>query len=187
MVSALFVRSDSIYKNLNIDCYDINRDATSFSQSNAVICHPPCRAWGKLSAFAQPRVGEKELAIYSINLIRRVGGVLEHPSGSQLWNHMKLPLGNQTDSYGGYTISINQSWFGHKAEKKTLLYICGCSRSSLPEIPISFDLVEYVVSSKIRKGAPGFRPEISKSEREATPIKLALWLIEVAELCNRKI
>jgi hypothetical protein len=180
MISVLFTRKDSVYKSMNLDCYDIERNALTWAGGNPIIAHPPCRAWGQLAHFANPRPGEKELAIYSINLIRKYGGVLEHPRASKLWKEMNLPLGKQTDEYGGYTISINQSWFGHKAEKKTLLYICGVERNNLPEIPLKFDLIEYVVSSSRKKAG---KKEISKADRERTPIDLAKWLIQVAESC----
>lgn len=180
MISVLFTRKDSVYKSMNLDCYDIERNALTWAGGNPIIAHPPCRSWGQLSHFANPRPGEKELAIYSINQIRKYGGVLEHPRASRLWKEMNLPLGKQTDEYGGYTISINQSWFGHKAEKKTLLYICGVERNNLPEIPLKFDLIEYVVSSSRKKAG---KKEISKADRERTPIDLAKWLIQVAESC----
>ena len=113
---------------MGLDCWDIERNALNWAGGNPIVAHPPCRAWGQLSHFAKPREGEKELAIYSINQIRKYGGVLEHPRASKLWKEMNLPTGSQVDEFGGYTLCINQSWFGHRAEKKTLLYICGCPK-----------------------------------------------------------
>ena len=84
MISVLFARKDSIYKQFNVDVWDIDRDARLWPGGNACICHPPCRAWGKLKAFAKPRNDEKELALISIDFIRRNGGVLEHPAQSSL-------------------------------------------------------------------------------------------------------
>lgn len=185
MISVLFVRSDSIYKELDVDCWDMDRDARRFSGSHSVICHPPCRAWGQLSHMAKPRPDEKELAIYSINLIRKNGGVLEHPYASKLWKEMNLPKGNKTDEYGGFTLSVNQHWWGHRAQKKTLLYICGCTRSELPLIPMRFEPVEFVITDGNRKGDRNWKPRVTEKEREATPIEFAKWLIEVAELCNK--
>jgi hypothetical protein len=184
-VSVLFARQDSIYKTLGVDVWDIERDARNFTGTNAVVCHPPCRAWGQLRHFAKPRPDEKKLAIYSIDLIRCNGGVLEHPRASSLWQHMNLPIGNQVDEFGGYTLSVNQSWWGHKAEKKTLLYVCGCPRAELPPTPIRFDLITHVVSNEARKGQPGYKPRITQYEREATPLEMAKWLIEVAALCQK--
>jgi len=182
-VLILFTREDSIYKTMGLDCWDIVRDARKWPGGNPIIAHPPCRAWGQLSHFAKPRDGEKELAIYSIHQIRKYGGILEHPRASKLWKEMSLPTGNEVDEYGGYSLCINQSWWGHRAEKKTLLYIVGCPKNDLPDIPINFDLPPCVINSSKRKGEPGYRPEVSRYEREATPIDLAKWLVQVAERC----
>jgi hypothetical protein len=78
-VSALYVRKDSVYKSLGVDCWDIERDATKWPGGNPIIAHPPCRAWGQLSHFANPRPGEKELAIKAIELIREWGGGIGAP------------------------------------------------------------------------------------------------------------
>lgn len=181
MVSALYVREDSIYKIMGVDCWDIDRDARNWPGGNAVIAHPPCRAWGLLSQFAKPRPDEKELALHAVKMIRKWGGVLEHPYGSKLWEELidgcRLPKPGRFDVFGGYTICINQSWYGHKAQKKTFLYIVGCPKAMLPNIPITYDAIEYVVRpSKNGTGAK----IITKKEREATPPRLAKWLIDVA-------
>ena len=185
-VSVLFVRKDSIYKELGVDCWDAERDALKWPGGNPVIAHPPCRAWGQLRQFAKPRPGEKELAIWSIEQIRKWGGVLEHPRGSTLWPHLNLPVGNNTDEYGGYTISVDQFWWGHKARKRTLLYVCGIERKHLPDIPLRFDAItHYCGFPKSWKGKSRYgMKEITKSEREATPIDFAKWLIEVANRCG---
>ena len=181
IVSALFVRKDSIYKQMGIDCWDAERNALNFNGKNPVIAHPPCRAWGQLSHFAKPLPGEKELAFFAIDTIRKNGGVLEHPRASKLWPTY-LPLPGQTDKYGGYSISIDQFWFGHKAKKSTLLYIVGCSINDLPVIPLRYDAIEYVVSSSSSSKRKQ-KKEITKKEREQTPVELAKWLIQVAKRC----
>jgi hypothetical protein len=187
-ISALFVRKDSVYKTLGVDCWDIDRDAVKWPGGNPIIAHPPCRAWGQLSHFARPREGEKELAIKSVEWIRQWGGVLEHPAASRLWKEINLPYPGKYDEYGGFSICIDQFWFGHKAAKKTLLYICGCKQSDLPLIPLRFDAITYVVSSCKRNKAGrrgNGKKEITKSEREHTPIELAKWLVKVAEMCTK--
>lgn len=186
MVSILYTRSDSIYNSLGVDCWDINRDARNWPGGNSIVAHPPCRAWGQLSHMAKPRPDEKYLAIDAIAKIRKYGGILEHPRASKLWHVLKLPLGNEIDEYGGYTLFVNQHWWGHKAQKKTLLYICGVDRSELPAIPLSFDLIEYwVMNGNRRASDKNYMKLISKRERESTPIDFAKWLIAVAEKCNK--
>lgn len=172
--AALFVRENSIYKELGLDCYDIKRDARSYSGNSAVIAHPPCRSWGQLSHFAKPRADEKDLAIIALNQVRRYGGVLEHPRASRLWKEFNLPMGSQIDLYGGFTLSINQSWFGHRAKKSTLLYIVGLRPSEIPAYPLSFDLPSRSVES------------MSTTEREKTPILFAQWLVDLVTLINKK-
>ena len=136
MISVLFVRRDSAYKrNPTLDVYDADRDALTFKGENPVIAHPPCRSWGKLAHMAKPRDGERELALWAVNKVRANGGVLEHPKGSRLWREANLPIGDQIDKYGGFTLEIDQYDFGHVAPKKTLLYIVGISRDKLPALP----------------------------------------------------
>ena len=101
---------------------------------------------------------------------------------------MSLPLPGKYDEYGGFSICIDQFWFGHKAQKKTLIYVCGCTQAELPSIPMRFDAVEYTVSSRIKKkSGRRTKKEITKSEREHTPNDLAKWLIKVAIKCKSPI
>jgi len=188
-VPVLFARRDSVYKKLGCDVWDIDRDARNWPGGHAGIFHPPCRAWATLAQFAKPRPDEKLLAIWSIDQIRKWGGVLEHPVNSRLWPDW-LPLPGTIDEYGGFSICVNQSWWGHKAEKKTLLYICGTTEQNMPEIPLSFDRIDYCVRYskyqwKLRKerGIKSVQ-EITKREREQTPVEFAKWLIEVAKTCK---
>lgn len=182
-IPVLFTRSDSIYKKLGCDCYDKLRDARNYCGKFAVIAHPPCRSWGRLSHMAKPDPDEHELALFAIDIIQKNGGILEHPRSSKLFpDH--LPLPGQIDSFDGFTIYIDQFWYGHKARKRTLLYIVGCKISDLPSIPLRFDAIEYIIGSGKNKHAPK-RPEISKADRERTPEKLALWMIETIQIIER--
>lgn len=132
-VAVLFARADSIYKTLpGTDVWDIERNARLWPGGAPVVAHPPCRAWGRLRQFAKPRKGERQLAIWSVRQVRRFGGVLEHPVGSLLWKKAGLPPPGQTDRYGGWTLPIHQNWWGHRAEKATLLYIVGCPPGETP-------------------------------------------------------
>ena len=136
MIAVLFARRDSAYKKYQgLDVYDAERNAYTFKGGVPVIAHPPCRAWGKLSHMANPRPGEKDLALYALGVVRTYGGVLEHPKGSKLWKDQNLPTGNETDEHGGFTLEIDQYDFGHVAPKKTLLYIVGITRDQLPPLP----------------------------------------------------
>ncbi len=187
-VSVLFARSDSIYKTLGCDVWDAERDALNFKGDNPVIAHPPCRAWGRLRQFAKPRPNEKELALWSVDVVRRSGGVLEHPESSRLWYEKPLPLPGEYDEHGGWTLGVSQFWFGHRAEKRTWLYIVGVKPEQIPPIPFRLGRSDCVIrfdkrradNTHIRKGDSDWRQPLGQAEREATPIEFARWLIETA-------
>lgn len=180
-IAVLFARADSVYKRLpGCDVWDIDRDARQWPGGAPVVAHPPCRAWGQLRHFAKPRPDERALAPWAVDQVRRWGGVLEHPRGSQLWPTLGLPApGAGPDAHGGWTLGISQHWWGHRAEKLTLLYIVGCRPQDLPEIPMVLGEATHVIAmdksarrgggTRLRKGMPGWRPEVSKAEREHTP------------------
>jgi len=190
MIAILFACKNSIYKTLpGVDVFDIERDATTFSGLYPVVCHPPCRSWGRLAHRANPRPGEKELALFAVDIVRRNGGILEHPAYSKLWAVKGLPIpGAGYDEYKGFSISVDQSWWGHRAKKASWFYICGLDKDQLPALPMNFDAIQRTISSRIKKkdNHPGWKPELPKSEREKTPSDLAKWLVESAQKCKVK-
>lgn len=185
-VSALFVAKNSIYKSLLVDCWDEVRNANLYQGPNTVICHPPCRLFSRLRKFSTAPISEKNCAYNSVDFVRKYGGVLEHPASSTLWSEMNLPLGNNIDDYGGFTLSINQSWFGHKCEKKTWLYICGCLPTEIPNYTICFDLIEHCISSSRRIKGRARLKEVTDYQRIATPLVFAEWLINLCLIINQK-
>jgi len=168
-VAVLYAREDSIYKSLSPHVYDIHRDARHYNGPFPVVAHPPCRGWGRLRHFAKPRPDEKALAYHAVHAVRTWGGVLEHPASSSLWEACELPAPGQRDAWGGFTYVVDQAWFGHRAPKRTWLYIVGAD--SLPEVP--FEL-----------GQRSGRVELMGTrEREATPPAFAFWLLDLADRC----
>jgi hypothetical protein len=187
MIAVLFARSDSVYKSLpECDVYDIDRDARSWAGGCPVVAHPPCRAWGRLRHFAKPRPDEKDLAFFAIDVVRKFGGVLEHPHASTLWPTANLPPPGKVDSFGGWTLPIVQKWWGHRAEKKTLLYIVGCDPCEIPDLPYVMGEASHTVTTSKRRDANGkrARPGMHTKEREHTPEQLAKWLVELAKRCR---
>jgi len=188
-IAVLFARADSIYKSFaNVDVWDEARDARKWQGGCSLVAHPPCRAWSVLKWLAKPPPGAKELAPWAISQIRKWGGVLEHPLGSELWPFCRWPPAKGLpDAWGGWTLRVDQYHFGHRARKSTLLYICGCPPSNIP--PKSWRPGEplYVISASKRKRQTGatMRPEVSRAEREGTPPEFAEWLCEIARRCRR--
>lgn len=189
-VAALFVRADSAYKALpGVDSYDAARDARTFDGPYPVVAHPPCRAWGRLRGFAKPREDERALALFAVAKVRGCGGVLEHPEGSTLWDvpgsalrggHALPKPGAGIDAHGGYTIAIDQFNWGHRARKRTWLYIVGVAPAGLPELVERPGEPTHCV--RPTKAYPRL-PSITKREREHTPVELCRWLVEVARRC----
>jgi len=194
-VAVLFARADSVYKTLpGVDVWDEARDARKWPGGCPVVAHPPCRTWGTLShLFAHP-AGERDLAPFAVEQVRRFGGVLEHPSKSRLWPELGLPAIGESDDFGGWTMAIHQSDFGHRAQKKTRLYIVGCGPRDMPPMPIVLGKPTHVICQnrtlpggvRLRKGMPGWRPDVSEAEQEHTPPELAAWLVDLARRCKVK-
>src|SRR3990167_7122777 len=180
-VAILFARRDSIYKTLDgCDVWDADRDARNFPGGMPVVAHPPCRAWGRLAHFANPAEGEKELAPWAVEQVRKCCGVLEHPEQSRLWASCGLPLGATRDTFG-FTLSVDQRWWGHRATKATWLYVCGVEPRNVPEMPLRIDEGTHCIMCD-RRGASRNRWKqcLPTSEREATPPAFARWLLVLA-------
>lgn len=169
-VAALFVRKTTHYRDIpGVDCYDLERDALTWPGGCPGVFHPPCRSWGKLSQFAKPRPGEKELGLWSMAMVRKCGGVVEHPKSSRLWAVAGCIGYGMRDQFGGVLIPVFQSWWGHKAPKETCFYIVG----PVPELP------DYVPPKMVQSVE-----SMSKARREVTPFDLAVWLVDVARQCE---
>ncbi len=185
-VAVLFARRDSVYKTLDAaDVWDEDRDARLWTGGLPVVAHPPCRLWAKLRQFAKASdpAMEMQLARDAVAHVRQFGGVLEHPAESTLWADRGLPKpGRAPDDFGGWTAQIRQCDWGHKAEKLTWLYIVGCHPDNLPPVPPRAEPVGVI---KPQRGVPrDGRKIVTKADREHTPEKLAIWLVEVASRCK---
>lgn len=180
MIAVLFARTDSRYKDFPglFDVYDINRDARGYAADYPVIAHPPCRAWGMLAHMANPRPDEKDLAWFALDKVRKNGGVLEHPKGSRLWKEAGLPeMGEGYDSYGGFTLLIDQFDFGHVAHKMTKLYMCGIKIEDLPPLPPkNTNTTDRSIAGNV-KGTK----RCTQYQREYTPDELITFLTKICE------
>lgn len=184
-VAALFVRQDSVYKTMpGVDAWDMERDARKWPGGCPVVAHPPCRAWASLRHHAKPRDGEKDLAHFAIAQVRQWGGVLEHPLLSTLWPVAGLPEPGQRDESGGRTLIVDQHWWGHRARKRTRLYIVGCDAANEPLMPMQLGEATHTVGLWSGRDKARARPSITKPEYEGTPPEFAHWLVELARRCK---
>ena len=171
--AVLYARRTSVYKTMCADVYDEERDARSFHRSCPVVAHPPCRGWGRLRGMSCHTPEELDLGRHAVRTVQRCGGVLEHPAHSRLWPACGLPdPGAGPDDHGGWTLPVDQSWWGHRAPKATWLYIVGVSADDLPPIPFHLGT------------AAGRVEAMGRAEREATPPAFARWLLELARSCQ---
>ena len=192
--AALFCRADSAYKKREAwDVYDASRDATKYEGDLPVAVHPPCRAWGRLSHMAfrdgtppEKIEAEKNLALFAIEKVRKNGGILEHPSGSKLWQILP-DVGDAPDDWGGFTIEIDQYDFGHVAHKKTKLYICGMDAWSIPELPAPDNTIHLCEKGKKRSicGNVEGTTRCTQYQREYTPERLIDWIEEALETITK--
>jgi hypothetical protein len=179
--AVLFAHRRSIYKTIaECDVYDIDRDARSFQGGLPVVAHPPCAHYCRLRHFAHDTPeNDPELAVWAVEQVERCGGILEHPKDSQLWARCNLPLPMERNSRPGYTLQIDQWWFGHPAKKATWLYVCGIDLDTLPEMPykIGYPAFHWPNRGRVK--------ELRKTQRSATPLDFALWLVAAAKQIQR--
>lgn len=187
-VAALFVRADSVYKSMRgVDAWDMERDAMTYVGTSAVVAHPPCRRWSMINGVVLSRYPHKAAEFawgndggtfaFALDTVRRCGGVLEHPAGSRAFAHYRLPkIGRGPDEFGGWSCEVRQVDFGHRAEKRTWLYIVGLHPDELPPLPPRGDATALVVRMPECRAVK----LIGKAEREHTPPAFAEWLVTVA-------
>lgn len=109
--AALWVRWNTVYRELGLDCWTIERDANLYDGPGPIIAHPPCGPWGK---YAKVSNESKSHGIRAMELVHQYGGVVEQPRGSTLFKE-----------YGttGQVLRVMQHDYGHLALKPTDLYV----------------------------------------------------------------
>jgi hypothetical protein len=192
MIAALYVDPRGPYVGRpEVDAWTEDRDARLYDGPYPVVAHPPCGPWGRLRHLCR-RPQDRELAPIAVSQVRLFGGVLEHPSGSQIWEYCGLPRpGELPDEFGGYTIEACQCDWGHVARKRTWLYFVGVDRSLL-EFPEPREPTHWISGGRGREGKkskttpvpPGIKV-CSAQQRRRTPPAFADYLIRLAESVTR--
>lgn len=170
MIAVLCAQSRSVYKRLpGCEVFDMERDARTYVGRQPVVAHPPCRLWSRLHAFAKcanPE-GERDLGRFCFNVVLNNGGVLEQPANSSLFADAGVG-GPGYVTPEGFVTCVDQRWFGHRAQKRTWLWISGLHPKELPELPFCLSGGETPVEM------------LGRAARDATPLVFATWLLEVA-------
>lgn len=138
-IAALFVETGGAYFRLtDVDPWDVERDARLYAGPHPVVAHPPCHLWVNFAALNFKRYGGEHnrpgndggCFASALASVRRWGGVLEHPAGSNAWATYGLcrppkygwePVGAGND----WVCEVWQSAYGHPARKRTWLYYSG--------------------------------------------------------------
>jgi hypothetical protein len=121
----------------------------------------------------------------AVEAVRRWGGVLEHPHGSQLWPHCGLPKpGELPDDWGGRTYEVRQVAWGHRCEKPTLLYVVGAPHAFV-EAGIR---AGGVATHRVTNGSRGNRSlaRATNTENRHTPRAFAQFLISIALAASQR-
>lgn len=138
MIAALYVATGGCYFCLpDVDPWDKARDARTYAGPHRVVAHPPCERWGRYWGGAPttwPRLvlgDDGGCFAAALAAVRKWGGILEHPEGSHAWRAFNLttpPYSGgwiHADFLGGWTCCVEQGHYGHRARKKTWLYLHG--------------------------------------------------------------
>lgn len=148
----------------NLEIFTKEKDCRNFKFDCPVITHAPCAQWSRLKGFARSNEDEKNLAWFCKKAVDTCGGIFEHPSDSSFFRESNCEISK--------IYSVNLSWFGYMARKKTLLYY---NQVSLLSHPLSFNAITHQLSTN-KNGRS--LPEIKQSERHITPLEFNEWLIQ---------
>lgn len=184
-VAALYIDPRGPYPKMEgVDCWDEKRDARLYEGPHPVVAHPPCGPWGRLAPMCRRQVAD--CAPRAVEQVRAWGGVLEHPADSRLWKACDLPRpGELPDAWGGRTIAVFQSDWGHVARKPTWLYVVGPARSERAPFPGKAP-THWVSGTRNKNRKPGggtVPPGIkvcSAQQRRRTPPLFAEYLVRLA-------
>lgn len=174
-----------------VELWDYRRNAMLYDRDHPIVGHPPCGPWSSLKLMN--KVQSPLCAPLAVEIVRRCGGVLEHPAGSGLWKHSGLPaVGAPPDRFGGRTVQVNQCEWGHVARKKTWLYLVGVPEESITSPPFPDRKPTHWVNggrNPNRKGSGGLVPKgiklCSAQQRRRTPKAFAEWLVSLARASTR--
>ena len=183
VVSVLFVDAKGPYPGLVRDWYDETRDARTYAGPNPIVAHPPCGPWSSLRKRSKETT--KDCGPIAVDLVRRFGGVLEHPCGSKLFEHCGLPRpGQLADAWGGQTFDVEQVDWGHVARKRSWIYVVG-ARAPMPAAPPKRSPTHWCSGGGQGRGKtpPGIKV-CSAEQRRRTPVDFARFLIGIAAQCS---
>lgn len=179
----------------------IHRDGREYAGPWPVVSHSSCKRWGRFFHGSTRKPHQFKLGddggcfAHSLDAARTWGGVIEHPADSKAWAHFNLNAPPRSggwvpaDMFGGWTCCVDQSHYGHFANKLTWLYVCGVAFEDLPELiwgkgeqklhPVALERHGYAKARRIGMMAMvGGKDKVRI--RNATPIPFRDVLLSIA-------
>ena len=190
-VAALYVETGGVYFGLEgVDPWDVKRDARGYAGPWPVVAHPPCNKWSPLAYINQKRipgyrVGDDGGCFESaLNAVNTWGGVLEHPASSVAWKTYGLthPRRGMWINYdGGWVTEVDQGAYGHRARKRTWLYVNGPEPAPLDWMVFESDaIVSGFTHQKKGQHVACEHRRVRPAEASRTPIAFRDVLLELA-------
>ena len=181
-IAALYVDRLGPYPSMpGVECWDEKRNAKLYDGPYPVVAHPPCGPWSKLrhlctkqDASCGPRAFEQ---------VRALGGCLEHPEFSSLWDYMGAPKpSDATDHRNGRTYRLRQVCWGHQCEEPTWLYCVGIDQrrvmAAIRRAEERGGTATHCVCTGPRQAKR--LPVATKKAKRLTPPLFAEWLVSLA-------
>lgn len=192
-VAALYVEADGVYANLpDVEVWDEQRDARTYSGPWPVVAHPPCARWCMLASVNEKRWGatigdDGGCFAAALEAVERFGGILEHPAYTLAWSRFGLPRPGRhgwTRNFDrpGWSAEVSQSAYGHEARKRTWLYYVG---DTPPVLEWADPEGEGVVGAGVNSGQSAGRPRLTNRAALATPDAFRDVLIAAARAAGR--
>lgn len=179
----------------------VHLDGRKYQGPWPAVAHPSCKRFGRFWHGSTRKPHQFKLGDdggcfeHALRVVRQCGGVIEHPCDSKAWELFGLERPSRkggwfkADEWGGYTCCVDQSHYGHAANKLTWLYVCGVDPSDLPELiwgkgeqrlhPVALEKHGYAKARRIGMMAMiGGKDKVRK--RNATPLPFRDVLISIA-------
>lgn len=196
-VAVLFVDPLGEYPKRFAHTWDERRDARTYKGKLSVIAHPPCSRWCQLAGLVQARWGHRvgddgHCFAAALAIVKRVGGVIEHPAYSKAWDYFGIPRPARGEGWlqvgpRSWTCYVEQHAYGHPARKATYLFYVGERPHELRWQMFEGKAPALMSWSSNRLG-PGreTRPRIAKRHASATPPAFAAELLKLARRSKKK-
>jgi len=188
VIAALYVEKNGVYYGLpDVDPWDEERDARLYAGPWPVVAHPPCPKWSPLAYINRRRLPGYEIGDdggcfeAALDAVNTYGGVLEHPAYSLAWKHYELEKpqrGLWRGLFGSYTTEVDQGAYGHRARKRTWLYVVA------PHVPPQLDWREasstVIVSGFLHGSGADESRRVRPKEASRTPLAFRDLLLAIA-------